>query len=328
MPLLSVVIPAYNEEKMIAKAVETISSILQREKIEVELIFINDGSKDHTWQEIERMSYQFPNVNGISFSRNFGKEAAILAGLEFAKGDCCVVMDCDLQHPPEIVVQMVRLWERGFEIVEGVKTSRGKESKLHGFFSKSFYQAINKATGFDMSKSSDFKLLDRTVVEQYIQLPERKLFFRALSFWLGFKSTQIEFEVQERTEGDTKWSFFALSKYALHNVASFSTAPMQLITMIGALFLIFAIVVVIQSLVNYMSGQALGGFTTVILLLSVIGSLMMISLGIIGFYLAKIYEEVKRRPRYIVSGKTENEKEKNMEVNGSEVLEVYNSRNY
>nr|WP_106783661.1 glycosyltransferase family 2 protein [Lysinibacillus timonensis] len=308
MPLVSVVIPAYNEEKMITKAAETIYSLLKKENIESELLFINDGSKDGTWQEIEQVSQKYSYVKGINFSRNFGKEAAILAGLEHAKGDCCVVMDCDLQHPPETVIQMFRLWEEGFEIVEGVKASRGTETKVHGLFTRSFYRLINKATGFDMSRSSDFKLLDRKVVEQYIRLPERKLFFRALSFWLGFKSTQVEFEVQERTEGETKWSFFSLMKYALTNITSFSTAPMQIITIIGVFFLMFSIVLSVQSLINYLSGQSLGGFTTVILLLLGIGSLLMISLGIIGFYISKIYEEVKRRPRYIVSGKTSNEK--------------------
>ena len=309
MPLLSIVIPSYNEEKMILKAAQTIDQLLKESNIPAELIFVNDGSKDGTWESIQRASGEIDSVKGINFSRNFGKEAAILAGLEFAKGDCCVVMDCDLQHPPETVVQMYRLWEEGFEIVEGVKLTRGKESKLHGMFSKSFYRLINQATGFDMSKSSDFKLLDRKVVDAYIQLPERKLFFRALSFWLGFKSVQVEFDVNERTEGETKWSYVSLLKYALNNITSFSTAPMQLITLIGVLFLLFSVILGVQSLINYLSGHSLEGFTTIILLLLGTGSLIMISLGIIGFYISKIYEEVKRRPRYIVSGKTDRRNE-------------------
>ncbi|MGE7664328.1 glycosyltransferase family 2 protein [Ureibacillus composti] len=309
MPLLSIVIPSYNEEKMILKAAQTIDQLLKESNIPAELIFVNDGSKDGTWESIQRASEEIDSVKGINFSRNFGKEAAILAGLEFAKGDCCVVMDCDLQHPPETVVQMYRLWEEGFEIVEGVKLTRGKESKLHGLFSKSFYRLINQATGFDMSKSSDFKLLDRKVVDAYIQLPERKLFFRALSFWLGFKSIQVEFDVGERTEGETKWSYVSLLKYALNNITSFSTAPMQLITLIGVLFLLFSVILGVQSLINYLSGHSLEGFTTIILLLLGTGSLIMISLGIIGFYISKIYEEVKRRPRYIVSGKTDSRNE-------------------
>ncbi|QCR31462.1 glycosyltransferase family 2 protein [Lysinibacillus sp. SGAir0095] len=309
MSLLSIVLPAYNEEKMIVKAAEVLSGLMEQENIKAELIFINDGSKDQTWKEIQKASNLYENVNGICFSRNFGKEAAILAGLEHAQGDCCVVMDCDLQHPPEAVIEMYSLWQKGFEIVEGVKVSRGKESKVHGLFSKSFYRLINQATGFDMSRSSDFKLLDRKVVDSYLQLPERKLFFRALSFWLGYKSIEVEFEVQDRTEGETKWSFLSLIKYAVNNITSFSTAPMQIITVIGFFFLIFAIVLGIQSVLNYIRGESLEGFTTVILLLLGIGSLLMISMGIIGFYISKIYEEVKRRPRYIVSVTTNKDEE-------------------
>ena len=307
MPILSIVMPAYNEEKMIMKAANSISQLLEKEQINWEILFVNDGSKDNTWQEIQRASQELSNVRGISFSRNFGKEAAILAGIEHAKGDCCVVMDCDLQHPPETVIEMYRLWEDGFEIVEGVKKSRGQEGKIKSLFTKGFYRLINQATGFDMSTSSDFKLLDRKVVDAYLKLPERKLFFRALSFWLGYKSIVVEFEVQDRVEGETKWSYFSLIKYAINNITSFSTAPMQLITIIGILFFIFAIVLSIQSLVNFLSGHSLEGFTTVILLLLGIGSVLMISLGIIGYYISKIYEEVKRRPRYIVSVKTKNE---------------------
>ncbi|CAM5191844.1 putative glycosyltransferase [Ureibacillus acetophenoni] len=308
MPLLSIVIPAYNEDKMVVKAAEVLTQLMEKEKIEAELIFINDGSKDQTWMEIERASKLFSNVKGLSFSRNFGKEAAILAGLEHAKGDCCVVIDCDLQHPPETIIQMYSLWQDGYELIEGVKASRGSEGKLHGFFSKSFYRLINRATGFDMSKSSDFKLLDRKVIDAYLRLPERKLFFRALSYWLGFKSIEVEYEVQDRLAGETKWSFSSLVKYALNNITSFSTAPMQIVTFVGFVFFLFAIVLGIQSMINYFSGQSLAGFTTVILLQLGIGSLIMMSLGIMGYYISKIYEEVKRRPRYIVSVSTENER--------------------
>ncbi|MED3660266.1 glycosyltransferase family 2 protein [Ureibacillus terrenus] len=309
MPILSIVIPAYNEEKMILKAAYTISELLNKEKISAEILFVNDGSEDNTWKEIQRASQEIENVRGISLSRNFGKESAILAGLTHAKGDCCIVMDCDLQHPPETIIEMYRLWKDGYDIVEGFKKSRGKEGIIKTFFAKSFYRLINRVTGFDMSASSDFKLLDRKVVDAYLQLPERKVFFRALTFWLGFKSIGVEYEVQERTEGKTKWSYLSLIKYAITNITSFSTAPMQIITIIGVLFFIFSIVLGVQSLINFFSGRSLEGFTTVILLLLGIGSVLMMSLGIIGYYIAKIYEEVKRRPRYIVSEKTNDKDE-------------------
>lgn len=308
MKLLSIVIPAYNEEKLVMKTAITISQLLHKEHIPFEIVFVNDGSTDHTWQQIQKVSNELDCVKGICLSRNFGKEAAILAGLEYASGDCCVVMDCDLQHPPKTVIQMYQLWLQGYDIVEGVKAHRGDEGKVYRFFTRAFYNLINRATGFDMERSSDFKLLDKKVVEAYAKLPERKLFFRALSFWLGFNSTSIEFNVQERETGTTKWSNLSLIKYAISNITSFSSAPMQVVTLIGLLFFVFALVLGMQSLINFINGNSLEGFTTLILLMLGIGSIIMMSLGIIGYYISKIYEEVKRRPRYIVSQKVSNEK--------------------
>ena len=300
MALLSVVLPAYNEEKMISKVVEQLGKLFCEHRIQYELIFVDDGSKDNTWSEIEKASID-PHVVGIHFSKNFGKEAAMMAGLASSHGACCVVMDCDLQHPPQTVIQMYRLWEQGYEVVEGVKRSRGEENKVYGFCAKCFYKLISHAVKIDMSKASDFKLLDRAVVDTLIQMPERNAFFRALSSWVGYKTTQVEFDVQERESGTSKWSAFSLIKYALTNIAAFSAAPMQLVTLAGVLTLLFCVIMGIQTLVNYFSGRAIEGFTTVILLLLFIGSVIMISLGIIGYYLSKIYEEVKQRPRYIIS---------------------------
>jgi dolichol-phosphate mannosyltransferase len=299
--MLSVVLPAYNEEKMIQKAADTIGQILMEARIDYEIVFVNDGSKDGTWNEIERVAAQNPHIMGIQFSRNFGKESAMLAGLAHAQGDCCVVMDCDLQHPPQTLVQMYRLWEDGYEVVEGVKHTRGKESVLHRASAGMFYRIISRAVHIDMSRASDFKLLDRKAVDALLALPERNVFFRALSSWVGFKSTSVEFDVQERTEGESKWSTWSLVKYAVKNIVSFSTVPMQCVTVAGILVFLLAIVLGIQSLIRYFTGHAVEGFTTVILLILIIGSIIMISLGIIGYYIAKIYEEVKCRPRYLIS---------------------------
>jgi dolichol-phosphate mannosyltransferase len=299
--MLSVVLPAYNEEKMIQKAADTIGQILVEARIDYEIVFVNDGSKDGTWNEIERVSQTDPHIVGIQFSRNFGKESAMLAGLAHAEGDCCVVMDCDLQHPPETLVQMYRLWEEGYEVVEGVKHTRGKESVLHRASAGMFYRLISHAVHIDMSRASDFKLLDRKAVDALLSMPERNIFFRALSSWVGFRSTTVEFDVQERTEGESKWSTWSLVKYAIKNIVSFSTVPMQCVTVAGILVFVFAVILGIQSLVRYFSGSAMEGFTTVILLILIIGSIIMISLGVIGYYIAKIYEEVKGRPRYLIS---------------------------
>ena len=299
--MLSVILPSYNEEKMIAKATARMAEILQPEKIDYELLFIDDGSRDSTWAQINEAAEKDSHVVGVHFSRNFGKEAAMFAGLEQAKGDCCVVIDCDLQHPPEKIVEMYRLWEQGYEVVEGIKEDRGEESGLHKFAANSFYGLISKATGMDMSSSSDFKLLDRKVVDTLNSLPERNVFFRALAFWVGYKKTSVSYCVQERTEGVSKWSTKSLIKYALTNISSFSSAPLHIVTVLGFIMLAVAFVLGIIALAQKISGVALGGFTTVILLLLFSASVIMISLGIIGYYIARIYDEIKGRPRYIIS---------------------------
>ncbi len=301
--MISVILPAYNEEKMIREATDTIDRILTDEQIDYELVFVDDGSGDGTWREIGEAARQNSRVKGIRFSRNFGKESAMLAGLAEASGDCCAVMDCDLQHPPETLVEMYRLWEQGYEVVEGVKRTRGKESPLHRASAGIFYRIISKAVKFDMSRASDFKLLDRRAVDAILSMPERNTFFRALSSWVGFRTTQVEFDVRERTEGESKWSTWSLVKYAVRNIVAFSAAPMQCVTVAGVFVFLLAVVLGVQSLIRYFSGHALEGFTTVILLILMIGSIIMISLGIIGYYIAKIYEEVKGRPRYLISQK-------------------------
>jgi len=303
MTVLSVVLPAYNEEAMLLKTAETLKEILSREEIEYELVFVDDGSKDGTWQKIEEAAKADPHVRGIHFSRNFGKEAAIFAGLANAAGDCTAVMDCDLQHPPEALVEMYRLWQQGYEVVEGVKRSRGKESALHKASAGMFYKLMSSATQIDMSRASDFKLLDRRAVASLLEMPEKNAFFRAMSSWIGFRSGTVEFDVQEREAGESKWSTRSLVKYAITNIVGYSSAPMQFVTGAGVVVFLLAVVLSIQTLIKYFSGHAVEGFTTVILLILFIGSIIMISLGIIGYYISRIYEEVKGRPRYIISRK-------------------------
>ena len=303
MSRLSVVLPAYNEEQMLAKTCRTLKKILDLAEINYELVIVDDGSMDQTWKIIEETAEKDRNVTGVHFSRNFGKESAIFAGLANAEGDCCAVMDCDLQHPPEVLVSMYRLWEQGYEVVEGVKRSRGKESAIHRACAGLFYKMMSKAVKIDMSRASDFKLLDRKAVDALLGMPEKNAFFRALSSWIGYRSTSVEFDVQERTEGESKWSTWSLIKYAVTNVVAFSTAPMQFVTVAGIFTFLFAIVLGIESLVRYFTGHTVEGFTTVILLILIVGSLIMMSLGIIGYYISKIYEEVKGRPKYLISKK-------------------------
>lgn len=300
---LSVILPAYNEEKMIQKSSAVIGDILESNAIPYELIFVDDGSKDNTWNEIEKTASNNPHISGLHFSRNFGKESALFAGLANATGDCCAVMDCDLQHPPEILVDMYQLWLQGYEIVEGVKRSRGKESLLHKASAGLFYKLISKAVKIDMSRASDFKLMDRSAVDSLLNMPEKNAFFRALSSWIGYKTTSVEFDVREREEGESKWSTWSLIKYAITNIVAFSSAPMQIVTIAGVFVFLLAVILGIQTIVHFCTGHAVAGFTTVILLLLILGSVIMISLGIIGYYISKIYEEVKGRPKYLISKK-------------------------
>ena len=196
---------------------------------------------------------------------------------------------------------MYQLWEQGYEIVEGQKSSRGTEGKLHKFAAKTFYSVISAATGFDMAKASDFKLLDRKAVNVLIHMREKNGFFRALSSWIGFHTTSVAFDVRDREAGESKWSTLSLVKYAVSNISSFSTAPMQLVTVLGVILFVLAVIFGGIALVQKICGQALEGFTTVILIQLFSSSIVMISLGMIGYYIAKIYEEIKGRPRYIIA---------------------------
>ncbi len=308
MALLSIVLPSYNEESNIANTEQVLSALLEKENIPYELIFVNDGSKDNTYEEIVKASEKNPHVKGASFSRNFGKEASIFAGLQLACGDAVVVMDCDLQHPPETIPEMYKLWQEGYEVIEGIKSKRGKESLGYKLSAGLFYKIMSKLIKMDMNASSDFKLLDRKVVNVLLELKERNTFFRALTFWAGFKTTSVTYEVQERMYGESKWSLMSLMKYAITNATSFSTLPLQLVTVMGVISILFSVVLGIQTLVKYICGTAVEGFTTVILLILIIGGFIMLSLGILGHYLARIYEEVKGRPKYIISQVTENVK--------------------
>lgn len=301
MALLSVILPSYNEEMMVERAGERLGQLLEGEKIKFELIFVDDGSKDATWSKIEEMAKRYKFIRGIHFSRNFGKEAAVFAGLAQATGDVVAVMDCDLQHPPQTLVEMYHLWEQGYEVIEGVKTSRGKESAIHKKCAGFFYGIMSKATKVDMQNASDFKMMDRKAVDSILSLPERNMFFRATSSWVGFQTTSVEFEVQEREAGESKWSTWSLVKYAFTNIVAFTTVPLQFVTVGGGVCFLLSLCLIIYSLVQYFTGHAIEGYTTTIMVLLLIGSAIMLSLGVIGYYIAKIYEEVKHRPRYIIS---------------------------
>ena len=306
--MLSVIIPSYNEEKNVENTAKVVSQLLEENKIDYELVFVNDGSADGTWEILSNMAKTQDHIVAVNFSRNFGKESAIFAGLEVAKGDACVLMDCDLQHPPEVIIEMYNIWENNdIDIVEGVKSGRGKENSVYRWFSLLFYKLINKSSGLDLTGASDFRLLDRKAVDALNAMPERLTFFRAMSSWVGFKTEKVYFDVADRNVGKSKWSLKALMKYAVNSITSFTSAPLQLVTLFGAVTFIISVVLGVETLWNKIWGNSAEGFPTVIILQLLTSSIIMFSLGIIGYYVSKIYEEIKNRPRYIISEKISKE---------------------
>jgi glycosyltransferase involved in cell wall biosynthesis len=298
---LSLVVPVFEEARGIRQNLRSIADAVRVTGLPFELVVIDDGSGDETWQAIQQVREETPEIVALRLSRNFGKEGAIAAGLDEVTGDACIVLDADLQHPPTLIPEMVRLWQsEGWDVVEAVKSDRGKESRSHRFVTRGFYRLATWLTGHQLQDASDFKLLDRRVVTEWRRLGERATFFRGLVSWLGFRRTQVLFDVSPRRDGESRWSFASLASLAVHAVTSFSALPLQIVTVLGIVTLVVAAVVAVQALRLWYNGSALPGFTTVILLELMIGGFLMVSLGIIGTYIARIYDEVKGRPRYVV----------------------------
>jgi polyisoprenyl-phosphate glycosyltransferase len=294
--VLSIVIPVYEEGSHIRNTVSYINNMLFEQGIPVKFILIDDGSKDNTWDELFQLTKSLDNVIAIRLTRNFGKESAICAGMDMVDTPAAVIMDGDLQHPPELISKMYNLWKNGIEVVEGVKKSRGREGFIYHLSARLFYKLIFRTSRIDISDASDFKLLDKRVIEAWKKMPERTTFFRGMSAWVGFKREKIEFDVAKRIQGKSKWSPLRLLKLAVGAITSYTTIPLHFITIMGLLMFMAFLVIGIQTIYMKLSGQALNGFTTVILLLLVIGSSVMVSLGIIGIYISKIYHEFKARP--------------------------------
>jgi glycosyltransferase involved in cell wall biosynthesis len=301
-PLISVVIPLYNEGAQLRELLADLKKALQDVECRFEIVLVDDGSSDNTWTKVKDEARILPDLRAIRLSRNFGKELALCAGLERARGDAVIVMDGDGQHPPELLPLLIENWKTsGADVVEAVKRRRGRESLASKFGALTFYVILNKLSGFDLKGASDFKLMDRRVLETWLAMHERNVFFRGMTAWMGFRTVQVPFEVGPRRAGKSGWSYFRRAKLALIGITTFSSFPLHLVTFAGVIFFLFAVGLGIQTLYLKLAGRAFTGFATVILLELIIGSLLMISLGIIGEYLARIYEEVKGRPRYIVS---------------------------
>jgi polyisoprenyl-phosphate glycosyltransferase len=302
-PIYSIVIPVFRESQGLIALLEELEKVLNPLDQPFEIIIIDDGSPDDTWSVLEQLSRTHTVLKALRLSRNFGKEYALSAGLELAEGSAIIIMDGDLQHPPALIPTMIECWRNTphIDIVEAVKIGRAREGIMNRLGAKVFYSLLHKTSGYDLRGASDYKLLDRKALNAWLRMGEHNLFFRGMSAWLGFNRMQVPFQVPDRSSGTTGWSIKNLVKLAVTGVTSFSSLPLHFVTLSGGIFLLIAVLFIVQTLWLKLTGQAVDGFATVIILLLVIGSLLMISLGIIGIYVARIYDEVKHRPRYLVS---------------------------
>ncbi len=300
-PEITAVIPAFNEEQGIDACAAAVRAALEGAQASFELIFIDDGSSDGTWDRIERCHRHDPRVKGLRLSRNFGKEAAMLAGLEAARGRAILTLDADLQHPPSLIPEMIRTWRAGgVQVVDAVKRSRGGEPFLRRLGSRLYNRMALMATGVELEDSSDFKLFDREVAAALLAMGERRRFFRGMAVWAGFSHARIEFDVGGRAAGSSKWSFRGLVWMAWKTIVSYSAAPLRIIHAASASFLILAVALFIRAMQLWLTGRAVSGFTTVIILLLIVGGLMLFCLAVIAEYIMAIYDEVKARPHYLL----------------------------
>lgn len=299
---VSVLVPVNNEEVVLPALFAELERILEplSGKYQFHVLILDDGSVDKTADIVRNHASNAYSTGLCSFTRNFGKESAISAGLDRCESDAYIIIDADLQHPPELIPEMLMQWESGFKLVECVKKSRGRESMFYKFCSQLFYQSMKSLSSLELDNDSDYKLLDKEIVLMIRRFPEKNRFFRGLISWMGYPTYQIPFEVPDREQGKSSWKTWGLIKYSLSSLSSFSSAPLQLVTVIGVLMLILSLLIGSLTLYQWALGNAVTGFTTVIILLLMIGSMLMISLGLIGLYISKIYDEVKSRPGYIV----------------------------
>ncbi len=301
-PLISVLIPVLNETKGLDALLDRLRPILNRIG-DWELVFIDDGSTDGTLAQIRALHDADPRIKAISFSRNFGKEIAIAAGLRYVRGAATVIMDADLQHPPEVIDTFIAHWRDGYQVVYGERQDRATDSALRRLFSRAFYRTFNALSKSDIPEGAgDFRLLDRRAVDAMNALDERSRFNKGLFSWIGFKSIGVPYAVADRTQGSSKWSFRTLFRFALDGLTSFSTLPLRVWSLLGLAISITAFASALLYLVRTLIyGVDVPGFPSLIISVMIFSGVQLISLGVLGEYLGRVYEEVKGRPLCIVA---------------------------
>ena len=313
MNTVDLIVPCYNEEEGLSTFYAETSKVVDNiSGYSFKFIFVNDGSKDNTYQEILKLAKNHDNVKYVSFSRNFGKEAGMYAGLKYSSGDYCVIMDADLQHPPALIPEMIKGIEEGFDCVAARRTNRKGESPVRSFFSKSFYKISNSLTDINLVQGAvDFRIMSRQMVDAILELSESQRFSKGIFEWVGFDTKWIPYENVERAIGTSKWSFFSLIKYAVDGITAFSIAPLRMVTYCGFTISIGAFIYIIVTIIQTMCyGISVPGYVTTLSAVLFLGGIIELSLGIIGEYIGHIYVESKDRPLFIT-------KDTNIDLKGS-----------
>lgn len=304
MSLLSVIVPCYNEEESVALFYQELTKndpFFKEKEIELELLYIDDGSKDGTVREVKKLIEQDSRVHIVSFSRNFGKEAAMFAGLEKSKGDYVVMMDVDLQDPPSLLPEMFEWIWQGYDSVATRRVTRKGEPPIRSFFARRFYHLMKKISQTEMMDGArDYRLMTRQMVDAILSMREYNRFTKGIFGWVGFKTKWLEFENVERNKGQTKWNFWKLLMYSFEGITAFSTAPLAFASIMGVVFCILAFVLIIVIIVRTsVFGDPTSGWPSLVCIISLVSGVQLLCLGVIGQYLSKTYMEVKKRPIYI-----------------------------
>ena len=307
MKKISVIVPMYFEEAVVSECYKRLKEVLTNlNDYNYEIIFVDDGSRDQTLSILEKIAMVDKNIKVISFSRNFGHQAAVQAGLKLSSGDAVIIIDADLQDPPELIPQMVSLWENGNDVIYAKRKSREGETKFKLFSAKMFYNILNDLSDVSIPKDTgDFRLADRKVVDVINSLPEHNKFFRGLFSWVGFKQAPIEYERKERFAGETKYPLNKMIKLAKDGIFSFSTKPLKFVTKLGIVSIFISILILIYSLLSFIFdwNNLTAGWTSIMVTVTFFAGVQLLSLGMISEYIGRIYDESKNRPSYIINKK-------------------------
>lgn len=306
---VSVVVPLLDEEASLPTFLEALTTQLNSLDLQYEVVVVDDGSTDGTWSIVAAANAADRRIRGVSLTRNFGKDAAIFAGLREARGAAVIVMDGDGQHPVSVLPELIRRWHAGADVVEAVKQTRADQPLRVRIGARAFNRMFSRLTDVDLTNATDLRLLSRDAVEALLLLPERTVFFRGTSTWIGFERERVEFTVEPRILGRSRYSLRSLSRFAVRSLTAFTAAPLHIVTLLGLAFGVFAVLLALQTLRVWLAGESVEGFTTVILLILILGTALLFGLGIIGSYLARIHDEVKARPRYLIARRTQDRDE-------------------